>query len=366
MDDQELICRIAIADVEGIGPVTLRKLISLAGSARGLLDPGPEIYMKATEPQRNWLREINAIEPKRFKWAQTMVNELKRTSFDTLTFEDPRFPFRLRHCHDAPPWIFVKGKLSPVKHVVSIVGSRQASEYGRRFVRDLVKHLSAFDVAIVSGLAVGIDVEAHRAAIKYALPTWAVLAHGFDKMYPFSNRHVARDILDQGAWITEFLPRTRPEKENFPKRNRIIAGLCDVCVVVEAARKGGALITAKLSNEYGRDVMALPGRVTDEFSAGCNSLIRNHQAHLIEHPNNLTELLGWKRIHDQPQLQLPIELSEFQHSILKLIGSEESCSIESLCKQLNCELPKALPVLLQLEMEGLIVNTGAHHYIRAG
>lgn len=366
MNDQELINRIAIAQEDGIGPVTLRKLIALSGSATALLDPGPDLYMRATETQRNWLQKIKAIPNDRFQWAEKMVDELRRTEFQTLTYEDASYPLRLRHCHDAPPWIFVKGALQPTKNVVAIVGSRRATRYGKRFVQHLVRHLAAYDVAIVSGLAVGIDVEAHRAAIDHGLPTWAVLAHGFDLFYPFTNRNVAREMLENGAWVTEFLPRTRPDRENFPKRNRIIAGLCDVCVVVEAARTGGALITAKLANSYGRDVMALPGRVTDEISMGCNSLIRTHQAHLIEHPNNLTELLGWKPIHDQPQLEFAMELSPLQQRLIELIGREESISIETLSEKLNASIPELLPELLGLEMNGLVHNTGAHHYVRDG
>lgn len=366
MNDNELKYRIAISQMEGMGPVTLRKLLDLTGSAVGLTNPGPQTYMKATEPQRKWLRKINELPAEHIQWAEKMVGELKKTEFSTLTIEDPFFPSRLRHCHDAPPWIFVKGALKKTKYVLAIVGSRRATPYGLKFTRDLVQHLKSYDVTIVSGLALGIDGEAHRSAIHHGLPTWAVLAHGFDRLYPFANRKVARDMLENGAWITEFLPHSRPEQSHFPRRNRIIAGLCDVCVVVEAARKGGALITAELANGYGRDVMALPGRISDPVSVGCNALIRTHQAHLIEHPNNLTQLLGWKPKDHDYQLTMEVDLTDQQNKIIDSLDYRKATSIDTLSNHCSIPVDKLLIELLTLEMKGLIANTGAHHYIRAG
>ena len=294
-----------------------------------------------------------------------MVEELHKTDFQTIACDLPGYPDRLTHCHDAPPLLFVKGNADlGAPRTVSVVGTRSATNYGRKFTRELVEFLKPYGATVISGLAIGIDAAAHRAALDMNMPTWAVLAHGFDRIYPFVNRHMAREMLENGGWITEFLPFSKPDRENFPRRNRIIAGLCDVCVVIEAARKGGALITAELANSYGRDVMALPGRVNDPVSLGCNSLIRTHKAHLIERPQNLVELLNWEPAKEARQLKLAIELTPAQEKVHNIIPKEGCISLDALNEKLKTEVSVLLGTLLHLEMKGLIRNTGGHQYIR--
>lgn len=366
MNETELQHRLALSQIDGLGPVRLRKLITLAGSAEALFNPGPELFLRAEKSYRDVLSSIAPQAPKLLPWAAKKVAQLKKSNFTTWAFDEPGYPLRLTQCHDAPPLLFTVGAVD-LEHprTVAIVGTRQATQYGLDFTRELVEFLSAYGVVIISGLAHGIDAMAHQTAIELNMPTWAVLGHGFDRIYPSRHRSMADQMLQNGGWITEFVPGSIPERENFPKRNRIIAGLCDLCIVVEAARKGGALITAELANSYGRDVMALPGRCSDEYSQGCNSLIRTHKAHLIERPYNIAELLNWKKKGTPEQTQITFSLSADESVLLKCFPAKpERISINEISLASGFEIPEALALLLQLELKKAVRSFGGGYFSR--
>ncbi|QTN38003.1 DNA-protecting protein DprA [Cryomorphaceae bacterium] len=367
MDSEELIFRMALMQIDGLGPATLQELLHYFPKASALSSTRATDLARTPQKLHKWIRRIPQEVTQWLPYAEEKFKSLQTRSDSILASNDPDYPSRLSQIPDPPALLYARGTPSfEAPRTVAIVGARSASEYGRRFVRNLVQHLVPYQPVILSGLAVGIDAEAHRRALEYGLPTWAVFACGFDRIYPDLNKKLAHDILKDGAWISEFLPGTQPVRGHFPRRNRIIAGLADVCVVVQAARKGGALITAKLANDYGRDVFALPGRVEDKSAQGCNSLIRTHQAHLIEDSRNLTDLLGWKPTGTPIQPRLPLDLDESSSLILKLISSEEGCSLDTLSAELGMDVAQLLPLLMQLELRSLIRNTGAHHYVRSG
>jgi DNA processing protein len=243
------------------------------------------------------------------------------------------------------------------KKVISIVGTREATDYGKDLCEKLIRDLAGYEVLIVSGLAHGIDAYAHRAALDQNLPTVCVLAHGLDNMYPAINRPLAMKMLEQGGWLSDFMSRTKADKENFPRRNRIVAGISDATIVVESKAKGGSLITAEIANSYSRDVFAFPGRVDDLSSAGCNNLIRQHKAALVQSAADVIYMLGWEKtigINSPIQKQLFIELKPNEELIVSILKEKQQLPIDDLC--LLCKLPMSIisSVLLTLEFAGII------------
>lgn len=293
-DGTELMYRIALTMVPAIGPVTARKLIKKIGSARAIF-----------KEKRETLQKIQGIGPRMsqsFNTAHLLLRAEQEMEFvmkhhiSVHYYKDPGYPRRLKECADSPILLYARGNegLNP-KRSLSVVGTRQASTYGKDLCRAIVLGLCAQleGLVIVSGLAFGIDVIAHRAALEGSVPTVAVLGHGLSTIYPFAHRDTARKISRQGALVTDFHSGMKPERNNFLRRNRIIAGMADATLVVESAAAGGSLITAKMANSYGRDVLAVPGRAIDGRSRGCNGLIRNQVAALVESAEDVLYHLNW-------------------------------------------------------------------------
>ena len=240
--------------------------------------------------------------PAAFLRAEQEMEFVEKNRLSCLTLKDEAYPSRLRECEDAPIVLFFKGNTDFNRlHVIDMVGTRRATDYGKQFCADFLRDLAVLcpDVLVVSGLAYGIDIHAHQAALANHLPTVAVLAHGLDRIYPYVHRKTAIDMLAQGGLLTEFLTGTNPDKHNFVSRNRIVAGMSDATIVVESAAKGGSLITAELAEGYHRDCFAVPGRVTDESSIGCNRLIRDNKAALIQSAEEFVQIMGWA-VAEQP------------------------------------------------------------------
>src|SRR5690606_35338000 len=266
----------------------------------------------------------------------------------------------LRNCADAPMLLYYKGHADlDNTRVVSIVGTRNATAYGLAMCQELVKGLQPHSPLVVSGLARGIDSYAHRAALAHDIPTVGVLGHGLDRIYPAANRNMAARMVEQGGLLTEFPSGTIPERTNFPMRNRIIAGLADVTVVVEAAFKGGALITAEIANSYNRDVCAFPGNTQQEFSAGCNYLIKTHRAHLIQGVDDLAYLMDWTvdeaKSDVGKQLALPVSLDTDEKRVHDIVRQAGPIAIDELMIQLHWPQSKLAMTLLQLEIKGIVV-----------
>lgn len=286
-----------------------------------------------------------------------------------LFYTDELYPKRLKSCEDAPILIYSKGNADfNVPKVISIVGTRNATEYGKQLCYQLIEELQQYNVLVISGLALGIDVAAHRECLKFNIPTVGVLGHGFDTMYPAQNRPVAERMLQNGGLLTEYPSGTRAVPEHFPARNRIVAGLADATIVVEASIKGGALITAEIANTYNRDVFAFPGRINDEYSEGCNFLVRNNKASLLTCMADLAYLMGWEKKNEttvvQEQLMLPIDLSAHEQEIFEAIRQNKvPLAIDELTIKTRMPASQLAVNLLNMEMQGFIRSLPGKTYV---
>ena len=292
---------IALSLVPGIGDVLGKKLIVYCGSAEAVFRENKKLLRKIPRVGEKLLEALSGKEI--FIRAEKEMAFISRYKIQVYSFRDKEYPYRLSNCIDSPLVLYYKGtgNLNHSK-VIGIVGTRTPTEYGKEVCYKLISGLAEQQIFIISGLAYGIDTCAHKVALDNGLLTAAVLGHGLDRIYPFLNKSLAEKMINQGGLVTDFPSQTEPDRENFPKRNRIIAGLCDAVVVIEAAQKGGALITADIANSYNRDVFAVPGRIGDLYSEGTNSLIRMNKASLIQSPEDIRYLLGWDVKDKKPGL----------------------------------------------------------------
>jgi DNA processing protein len=277
---------------------------------------------------------------------------------------DDDYPSRLRDCPDAPVMLFMTGNADlNAKHAISIVGTRKATSYGRRVCRELLDGLRDFRPLVISGLAYGIDIEAHKASIDLGFPTIACLAHGLDRIYPPDHALVANKMMRNGGLITEFLPNTRPDRELFPMRNRIVAGLGDCTVVVESDVSGGSMLTAHIAASYNRDVFAIPGRVHDKFSAGCHKLIAANTAAMLVSSQSLVEAMGWgKKAEVKKQLTLPLDLSENELKVVETLRSSERMYIDDLTICTGIAASVLAGILLELEFRNVVTSLPGKYY----
>jgi DNA processing protein len=350
--------KIGIGLIPKIGPVLTRRLIAYCGSAEGVFMENRSKLSKIPGIGEKLVDYI--LNHKNMEAVDHEIDFIIRHKIDALFYLDEGFPERLKQCEDAPVMLYIKGKteLNRTK-VISIVGTRNPTDYGRNLTREFIGSLSAHypDVLIVSGLAYGIDICAHKAALKNKLDTVAVLGHGLSVIYPSAHREAARLILENGALITEFRHDEKPESANFVKRNRIIAGLSDATLVVESGEQGGALITADIANSYNRDVFAFPGRINDKYSTGCNRMIKTNRAALIENLDDLEYFMGWQQAGQTPealQKELFYELNKEETAFVELLRIENSLTIDSLALQNNMPVSKASAILLNLEFKGIV------------
>ena len=291
--------------------------------------------------------------------AQKELEFIDKHNIGLYFYKDDNYPYRLASCVDAPILLYSKGNVNlNAKHMVSVVGTRMPSERGKDWCRRLVLDLAEQvpDLTIVSGLAYGIDIVAHKAAIEAGIPTIIVPAHGLDRIYPAVHRNVAVQALDKGGIVTEYTCGTEPERFNFVARNRIVAGLADAVVIVESKRKGGSLITADMAVDYGRDVFAVPGRIDDECSAGCNQLIKCNKAHMIETAEDLVKNMQWGYSTSQPKqttmVELLYNLSEPQQKLYELLReAEDGLHINQLVMeaQIGYNIVSAELVMMELQ-----------------
>jgi DNA processing protein len=359
-----LLYQIGITLVPGIGDVLGKKLISYCGN--------PESIFR--EPKR-MLRKIPRISDKLISAignkdllirAEKEILFIEKYRIKPLYFQDKDYPSRLRNCLDSPIMLYYKGNAEMNKpKVIGIVGTRSATDYGKEICNKIISDLEDHKVLIVSGLAYGIDSCAHRTAIAAGLPTVGVLGHGLDRIYPFQNKGLAEKMIHNGGILTDFISETKPDRENFPQRNRIIAGLCDAIVVVEAAKKGGALITADIANSYNRDVFAVPGKIGDIYSEGSNFLIKINKAALIQSGEDIKFMMGWdtqKPGLTSPQRKLFIEMTPEEESVVKILNDEGESGIDELTIKSGLSISKCSAALLNLEFEGVVKSLPGKMY----
>ena len=349
-----------------IGPVLARRLISYTGSVEGVFKERPGRLKKIPNIGEYVLA---ALQDRRiFEQVDKELSFIDRYGIRPVFYLDSDYPARLRNCEDAPIMLYIKGNLDLEKQkVLSIVGTRRATDRGLDLCRELVVDLARTGekVIIVSGLAYGIDVCAHKAALNNGLSTVAVLGHGLDTIYPSLHRQVAAEIVDTGALVSEFSSQTAFVRGNFISRNRIIAGLSDATVVVESGEKGGALITADIANSYNREVFAFPGRVDDPRSKGCNQLIKSSKASLIEDAADLAYVMGWEITRQKRkvvQQQLFDELEGMQKRIVDLLKTHGMLSMDDIGFRCESPVSKVSPLLLDLEFRGIVRSLPGNLY----
>ncbi len=357
--------KIALGMMPGVGDITARKLVSYTGGVEAVFR---ESFRSLTRIPGIGESLASAVAGHEYLPAAEMEAEfVTRNGIRVFFYLDDEYPLRLRQCEDSPVTFYFRGNADlDSQMILSIVGTRHATQHGRDLCQKLVAGLADHfpKLLIVSGLAYGIDISAHRAALAAGLPTIAVLGHGLKTIYPSVHSGVAKAMLQNGGLVTDFSSATLPERNNFIRRNRIIAGISDATLIVESGIKGGALITADIAASYNRDVMAVPGRPGDEWSAGCNSLIRCNKASLVEKCSHIEYLLGWK----PASLAAPVQPSLFagltdnERKICEVLKSEGDLTIDSLSRILEIPVYKLSTTLLQMELAGMIAPCPGNVY----
>lgn len=360
MNEREATCRLALKMVRGLRPAAAKELVKAMGSAWDVFENISDLKSVVSGLNTEVLERMKNRNI--FREAEREVEYSVKNNISIILDNEVEYPSRLRECQDAPDLIFFKGTadLNNLK-VISIVGTRNATDYGKtlctRFVRDIAELCPG--TLIVSGLAYGIDIEAHRAAVEFGLPTIAVLAHGLDRIYPSVHRSTAVNMQSNGGILTEYMTETRPDRQNFIARNRIVAGMADATVVIESAIHGGALITANYAVDYGRDCYAFPGRVGDDFSAGCNHFISINKAGLIQSAADFVKGMMWD-IDMTPgqnrhiQHQLFVELSDDEEAIVDLLRKNGDMQINAIVLESSIPVNKLISIMFSLEMKGLV------------
>lgn len=357
-DSDILLYRIAFSLVKGVNVSTGRRLLELIGTPRDFFTMDLRECIRVTGMNATHFNE--AYRAELLEKARKEIDFIRQHDIDTLWFADSRYPQRLSECEDAPVLLYVKGQcnLNP-RHVIGIVGTRNATHYGANFIGKLVDELSSkiSDLLVVSGLALGCDVIAHRRAMADGVPTAGVVAHGLDTIYPPENRNeAARMASGAGAVITDYTTGTRPYRGNFLARNRIVAGLSDGTVVAESAVKGGAMVTASIAAAYSREVMALPGRTSDNYSTGCNRLIRSNTASLVTCAEDVTNTLGWPmETSGTHQNTLPLVLDPDEQTVIDLLTERGEATINQIAISSGLSISRTMSLLVDMEFKGLII-----------
>lgn len=354
---------IGITLIPLVGDITGKKLISYCGSAEAVFKETKKNLRKIPGIGESTISAIRGSSI--LTRAEKEIEFIRKYHIDPVYYLNPAYPQRLRNCIDSPVMLYFKGN-SDLNHsrVVSIVGTRTPTTYGKKICREIVEQLKEYNVTLVSGLAYGIDSIAHRTSVLNAIPNIAVLGHGLDRIYPGVNKKLAVEIMQNGGLLTDFTSQTKPDYINFPKRNRIVAGISDAVLVVESARKGGALITADIANSYNKDVFAVPGKLHDKYSEGCNYLISTNRAALFQSVEEFVMLMGWEQTKNKKNVQkkLFVDLNIEEKSILKLIQEKCGIGIDKISIESQISMTKLSSILLKLEMEGLIICLPGKYY----
>lgn len=360
MNEELLKYQIGITLIKGVGKNLARNLIAYVGSVEGIFRESKSNLAKI--PGIGEIISNEIVSQNVLARAEEEIEFIKKNKIQANFFTDRDYPFRLKECVDAPIMIYSKGNCNLNNDkFVGIVGTRNATEAGKENCKKLIFDLAASqpNTIIVSGLAYGVDICAHKAALDAGLPTIGVVGHGLDRIYPASHRSSAVKMIEHGALVTEYLSKTNPDRPNFVQRNRIIAGMSDAIIVVESAARGGALITAEVANDYNRDVFAFPGRVNDEWSAGCNALIKNNKAALIESAEDVMRIMNWENqtLATQPNIQTTLFLDltdEEQNIVSTLRQNMDGLQLNELSLQLEKPISKISSMLLEMEFKGVV------------
>lgn len=357
--NSELVYQLSLTLIPNIGPVQAKILLQHCNAE--------EIF----HAKKSYLEKIEGIGPVRaasiaaykdFSKAEEELKFIEKYKIKTLFLTDKDYPQRLLNCYDSPTLLYYKGEADlNTSKIVSIIGTRSHTDYAKQVTEKLIKDLTAQQVTIVSGLAFGVDAIAHKAAIKNNLPTIGVLGHGLDQIYPSEHSGLAKDMIKHnGGLLSEFRSKTKPDKHNFPTRNRIVAGMSDATIVIETSIKGGSMITAELANSYNKDVFAIPGKITDTKSSGCNYLIKNNKAMLMTDAAELIQVMNWeegsKKSEVRRQKQLFIELTPDEKVIIAILNEKETAHIDEINMKSGLSSSAVAAAILNLELQNVMVS----------
>jgi DNA protecting protein DprA len=359
----DLLYQVALTMIPNIGDIHGKALVNHFGNAASIF--------KARRKDLEAIEGIGTVRARSikdfsdFSLAEKEISFIEKFRITPLFITDQDYPRRLLNCYDNPLLLYYRGNadLNTAK-IISIVGTRNNNEYGKNVCENFIEEIAAENILIISGLAFGIDTIAHRSALKHALPTVGVLAHGLDRIYPPQNKLLAKHMITGGGLLTDYRSGTNPDKQNFPKRNRIVAGICDAVVVIETGLKGGSLITAELANGYNKDVFAIPGRTTDLKNEGCNYLIKNNKACLVTSANDVLENMGWKeqkKITPKKQRELFIELTPNEKIIVEILQPGQ-VHIDEIFLRSGLHSSAVASALLTLEMQNVLLSLPGKMY----
>jgi DNA processing protein len=355
MNEQDLFYLLALQKVEGVGDIVAKKLLSHCGNA--------EAVFKTKANQLSAIDGIGSVLIQKlkdktvFEKAETELKFIRENAINTVFFQDEDYPERLKHCIDGPVLLFTSGNFNfKNRKMISIVGTRQITSYGTEFCKKMIADLAPLNPIIVSGFAYGVDIVTHQAAMEHNLQTIGVVAHGLNQIYPPVHKKYVAKMEENGGFMTEFWSSSNPEKENFVRRNRIVAGMSEATIVIESADRGGSLITANIANDYNRDVFAVPGRTSDKYSQGCNNLIKTQKANLLTSAADLIYILNWDLEKETKpiQKQLFVTLENDEQKIYDYLLKNGKELMDSIA--MDCDFPifKISSLLLNMELKGVI------------
>ncbi len=356
MPNQNLQYQLALTLIQNVGDVLAKNLVSYCGGAENIFKAKKKDLVKI--PGIDEVRANSILQFDFWKEVEQEISFIEKNNLETFFYLDQNYPSRLKGLSDAPILLFAKGKMNLNEgRMIGIVGTRHATDYGKKITEAMIDGLKEYEVSVISGLAYGIDITAHRAAVKNKLQTIGVLAHGMDRLYPAQHRSTAVSMEEKGGLLTEFKSTDAFEPQNFPKRNRIVAGLCDATIVIESAINGGALITAEIASSYNRDVFCVPGEVGAKFSVGCNYFIKANKATLIESAADLAQQMGWQQSKGgaPKQKELFIELDEKEKLIVDLLKEKEDAHIDVISSFTKLTPSQLAATLLGLEFKGVVI-----------
>ncbi len=364
---KDLLYKVALTKIPLVGAVTAKNLVSYCGGARAIFEARKNGLMKI--PGIGIQTASNIVNQSILSEAEKELSFIEEENITPLFYLDKDYPQRLRHNDDAPIMLYFKGTCNLNHHrTIGIVGTRTPTPQGISLCETLVDELTPYKPLIISGLAYGIDVSAHRRSLGKGLETLAVLGHGLKRIYPAQHRKTAFAMAGQGGLLTEFASHVAPERENFPMRNRIVAGLCDVVVVVETAKRGGSIITAQLASGYNKDVFAFPGRVKDKFSQGCHYLIKSNIASLTVGAEDIATVVGWDKKEEAGkestrQRELFYALTKEENRVVNTIQQSEEIGIDQLSYLLKLSNSELAALLLNLEFRGVVRSLPGKRYV---
>jgi DNA processing protein len=371
MSHNELLYQIALTSIEGVGDVLAKNLLAYCGNTKAIFESKKISLLKIPGIGERLASEISDHRLV-LKAAEKEVRFVEEHRIQTLFFTDGNYPQRLKFCSDSPVLLYYKGNANlNAEKIVAVVGTRQPTTYGKELTEKFISELKGTGILVVSGLAYGVDVLAHKQALDCELDTVGVVAHGLDRIYPQAHESIAAKMTKQGGLLTDFKSGTNPDAVNFPKRNRIVAGMCDALVVVESKREGGSLITATIANSYNKDVFAFPGRTSDPFSEGCNGFIKSNRAALIESSADLFYVMNWdfnakeKKLGNS-QIPLLLNLSEEEQKIVDAFAHKKQMHMDEISYASHFPVSKVASLLLQLEFSNIIKSSPGKMYSIVG